>query len=338
MSESDEVYTSPIGPGYYPLLGNGNPSFSTIYNGQGRGVFLNAKLLDQVRGFNFNPMVAAAEGVKTVNMVTSTIFQLTQSLIALKHGDVTAALRALGYQGAHRPVPVFQRDVFGNKYVFGSNTPFNAGFKPLYARDELTRKWLEIRYGWQPLLYDVWGAIDAYHKLTQPERVWRFKVSNSAFIKPGSINLSSSPANWSGFASGKATRSIIYEAAERLDAKRQLGMNNPATVVWELLPYSFVFDWFLPFGTYLDNLAAIPNLKGTFITSDHFIMAARATNLPKISNYAGASGKRTLITHNRSVTTSLPALSLPRPKFKPWLEALSGKHIIDAVALAAVRI
>lgn len=36
----------------------------------------------------------------------------------------------------------------------------------------------------------------------------------------------------------------------------QTGIDNPALLAWELLPYSFVVDWFLPVGNYLESLNA----------------------------------------------------------------------------------
>lgn len=34
----------------------------------------------------------------------------------------------------------------------------------------------------------------------------------------------------------------------------QLGLTNPATVVWEVTPWSFVIDWIIPIGNWLDSL------------------------------------------------------------------------------------
>jgi hypothetical protein len=34
----------------------------------------------------------------------------------------------------------------------------------------------------------------------------------------------------------------------------QSGFTNPVSLAWELLPFSFVVDWFLPIGPYLESL------------------------------------------------------------------------------------
>jgi hypothetical protein len=41
-----------------------------------------------------------------------------------------------------------------------------------------------------------------------------------------------------------------------------LGFNNPAKVIWNAIPFSFIADWFLPLGKSLDILAAQPFVGG----------------------------------------------------------------------------
>jgi hypothetical protein len=40
----------------------------------------------------------------------------------------------------------------------------------------------------------------------------------------------------------------------------QTGFTNPINLAWEVLPYSFVVDWFLPIGPYLETLSAFDGL------------------------------------------------------------------------------
>jgi hypothetical protein len=42
---------------------------------------------------------------------------------------------------------------------------------------------------------------------------------------------------------------------------------DPLSVAWELLPWSFVVDWFIPIGSYLDLVNQVPSLKGRFLTT-----------------------------------------------------------------------
>jgi hypothetical protein len=66
-------------------------------------------------------------------------------------------------------------------------------------------------------------------------------------------------------ASLKVTRKIRYSCRTYayyrlrnagLATLSQLGLINPAVIVWERLPYSFVVDWFAPVGSWLNALTA----------------------------------------------------------------------------------
>jgi len=39
------------------------------------------------------------------------------------------------------------------------------------------------------------------------------------------------------------------------------GISNPLLLAWELIPYSFVFDWLLPVGNYLEGLTAYDGFR-----------------------------------------------------------------------------
>lgn len=43
----------------------------------------------------------------------------------------------------------------------------------------------------------------------------------------------------------------------QLSQLQQLGLTNPALVAWELVPFSFVFDWFISVGQYLQGITAL---------------------------------------------------------------------------------
>lgn len=65
-----------------------------------------------------------------------------------------------------------------------------------------------------------------------------------------------------------------------LDACKSTGISNPALLAWELLPYSFVVDWFIPVGNYLQNINASAGLrfvKGFRTTRSTFQGSASST-------------------------------------------------------------
>jgi hypothetical protein len=125
-----------------------------------------------------------------------------------------------------------------------------------------------------------------------------------------------------------------------MTAQRQLGLLDPATVLWEIIPYSFVVDWFLPIGSYLDNLNQIPNLVGRFVTTDirerkdfrwqwapHGGASDYIIELTKFPSYCDRSS----VEVTRTVSYNI---SVPKPSFN--LDGLTkGLRVYNAVALAS---
>lgn len=128
---------------------------------------------------------------------------------------------------------------------------------------KLHKSWLEYKYGWIPLLMDVKNGAEffAQQHLGRPVRFvvsateevvasYGYTEDLSSF-KPGSSRVRYTTI------SCKAKVKIWCELSNpHLSAVQQLGLTNPALVAWELVPFSFVFDWFISVGDYLQALSA----------------------------------------------------------------------------------
>lgn len=141
-----------------------------------------------------------------------------------------------------------------------------------WQRGNLPRKWwcnipslwLELQYGWKPLMSDIVGVINWASSLDQLPTV-------SAHATKRDSSGFSSVAEWESGIGGsfivppsfkyhredRCTTYLYYELVSAdLRSADQLGVLNPAELVWELLPYSFVVDWALPVGGWLSSLTA----------------------------------------------------------------------------------
>jgi hypothetical protein len=132
------------------------------------------------------------------------------------------------------------------------------------------KNWLEYKYGWMPLLMDVKGAAEAF-AAAHFSRPPIFTVSRTASDSKRSAwrNLNTYGLAGSGkctdsgdsYSERKVRVKIVFEVSNpRLASANQLGMTNPALVAWELVPYSFVFDWFCHVGNWLSALTAMDGL------------------------------------------------------------------------------
>ena len=273
-----------------------------------------ARLVDAIRGHSFNLAVNAAQSRQLVDMVVTNLGKLGRAISALRHGDFSSAARQLGARP--RGTRLVPSDISG--------------------------RWLELQYGWLPSLSDAFAAAEAYEKLTKFERTSTVVSSaKEVFTVQASANsfLISTLELW------KQRISYTYELSEVLSAPRSLGLQDPLSVAWELIPYSFVVDWFIPIGTYLDNLAILPHLKGRWLKqySTANISAGPYTWVaPLPGNYLGYSiqsveifcsdNKRGLMAQRHVGADAIPVAF---PGFDS--RGLHGKRIWNAIALAYQR-
>lgn len=120
-----------------------------------------------------------------------------------------------------------------------------------------------------------------------------------------------------------------------------LGLINPASIAWEVMRYSFVVDWFLPIGPWLNSWTADAGwsfLSGTRSTKSEASMSQEIAAYPEWNrvydwphSYDGSIApilkradssvfERVVLTHR-----PVPGLFLKNP--------LSASHAISAIAL-----
>lgn len=129
---------------------------------------------------------------------------------------------------------------------------------------DLPNWWLEVVFGWKPLLSDIHGAVSELDSRDHSEFIYTVTGQAKSEAKLQGYNPGSQPgAPESSYAS--ADVSLFHGAFCRIDAvpsssafkkASALGLTNPLSLAWELLPWSFVVDWALPLGPYFDSLDA----------------------------------------------------------------------------------
>lgn len=265
-----------------------------------------SKLAAAIKGHQFNLGVFAATGPQTYSQTLSTLGNVGRSLVALKRGRVSDSLKYLGLTPGQREVNRINK-----------------------LRDtDISGAWLAMQYGWLPTISDTFEAWKAFAGRNEI-RIKTYKVRHRvAKNYDGSL----SPTLYA--CANKIEESVVlkYTLREELSTPRTLGLTDPLTVAWELLPWSFVIDWFLPIGDYLDVLNVIPKLQGSYVRSSRKRMTG-AYAYPKDIDYVscglgGWSGSHVWV--NRTVGTSL---SVPLPTVIGLSDAMSPGRIKNAVAL-----
>lgn len=252
--------------------------------------------------------VAFAERNATARLLGDTSRRMAKSFNNLKRGRVRAAMRDLGIANSHREPR-------------GSNVP---------------NKWLEMQYGWKPLISDVYGACDALSR--SPRETWR--VTSRAQV----TRQMQWRKTFTGIEAGICEARSECGAFVRIDALpgndlimslASLGITNPLLIAWELVPYSFVVDWALPVGTWLDSLDALLGFEDITISSSAFTKAQWLDRGIVLTDPNGFTAKNDYVGTKTVVKLVRTASNSILPTFPEIKDPRSLGHMANGLALLA---
>lgn len=275
------------------------------------------KLREKVIGSDFNAAVVLGELHESIDLIVNS---------AVRIGKYAAAMKSGKWQTAHHAL--FEKD------PRSKSTDFRRGRPSL---KEIASKHLEMQYGWMPLLQDVVGGAEALaHALNTPvQKTYRTARS----LEQRSVQLTDIPSYGCG-AGGFQIRAVgvkkqrvglIVRFREKPSLPKLLGLLDPEVVAWELVPFSFIADWFVPLGDWLTARGFSQGLDATFIRSDKRTgIAYQGEGEKLIYNPANGPGLLSKVEFTRTVSTSM---AVPKPAVKPLSKAFSWAHMTNAVAL-----
>lgn len=277
--------------------------------------FAQTKLVGKVKNLNLNVSSAYADLDSTMKMVLHTIKSITAAATSLKkmiYHEIVGHRSATDY---------YWKKIFRD---------LRCQPRSFYAK-EFAGRWLELQYGWKPLVGNIYDSFEAHDVLQQKPRKMVLTSGSSA---KGTHEASMSPPNWTALAEVEYRVKVYYELTEELSTAARLDLFNPALILWERVPLSFLVDWFLPVGSYLENLQVIPKLGGRSMT----VKSYKYTAVASIKNayyYKGATCSCSVTKVTRTVGAGF---STVMPGFKRLEKALSPAHLKNALALLAVAL
>jgi len=160
---------------------------------------------------------------------------------------------------------------------------------------ELANRWMECRYALRPMMYDAKGIITSYYsdyKRQKMRRTFRAYASDVANTTSTDVLLYSTSA---GTVRGNmsASRSLDVRAGvltfvESLQTLSLWGFTEPIEAVWELIPYSFIIDWFFNIGKLIASWT--PNigfkaLASWYVVTDYTYLSCSLTSGTNIPSY-----------------------------------------------------
>lgn len=273
-----------------------------------------SKFYEKAKNQTFNISQMIGERRQTTSMVLDLSKRLIEITHLLRRGDVYGAA----------------------KILFPTNPK------------SLANDWLIFQYGIKPLLADLHamgvtlsssGVSGQFYDIRVKVREMVPKV-----VLENPTRVVGVPA-MEGLVTSEGHVDVIYKArisisSSALANAKIAGFTAPQSLLWELTPYSFVADWFIPIGSYLNNVDAFSGLSVHWVTKT----VVKQERLSFLRTFGGssldgwitpqltlkASIQRYDIT--RTLLSEVP--SLPYPSFK---DPASVLHIANAVALLAQK-
>lgn len=176
-------------------------------------------------------LTTLAERKEAVDMITNRASQLLTLAVAIRRRDARAIKKLF-----KTTTRVGNRKVLRNAKAFSS-------------------AWLEFSFGWLPLVQDIGGAVSLLEEGFSDTPIWG--KATVPFSRSGQWGTDVE----GGYSSSSGTVKCHVGARLRVDNPNlalasRLGFTNPAATAWELVPFSFVVDWFIPVQDFLQNFSS----------------------------------------------------------------------------------
>lgn len=199
---------------------------------------------------------------------------------------------------------------------------------------QAANRWLEWTYGWKPLANDLYQAADESQRLVL-NKIERIVGSKSEAIpdvvRPYTTFFGNSLPLKIVYNGKTGYRIAISLEHPTYDIARWTSL-NPISIGWELLPYSFVVDWFYDIGQFLR--ATETGFLYGLLFKEGFVSHLQAFNAEaegSITSSYGFEQGSCSFEYRRFERLVLPSYPFPRP---PSLKVdLGSSRLLSAAAL-----
>jgi hypothetical protein len=222
------------------------------------------RFVQDVNGDQSSLGVFAAEWKESLGMITNRSLTLYHAFRDLRRGRLDDALKRFG-------VPRLRK---------------HQRLKATEVENQASGLWLEYWFGWSPMVQDIYDAGDV---IQQPLPYGTGKGSAGGVYN---LHQKTTYDEHRTFARVKYKLQADFSLENpNLYLMNRLGLANPATVAWELIPFSFVVDWFTGFGQYVNSMSDFVGLEMTRACTTKFIDGVDSYEIFAPFDPYGYSGK-----------------------------------------------
>jgi hypothetical protein len=175
----------------------------------------------------------------------------------------------------------------GNLVNLLSKRPSFRGVKSL--SDAMNQHWLEYRYGWRILYFDM---VDIANALADLEDVrGRFSErAGSSTSKTTITDASYSSVDFSMTVRVIESKKVSLRGSVTADITPPKFRFNPVLTAWELIRFSFIIDWFIGIGSWLESMSLLAFSSGQVAAGGVKITCQKNGTLLTSAAGAGQSG------------------------------------------------
>jgi hypothetical protein len=198
-------------------------------------------------------------------------------------------------------------------------------------------------YGLRPMLHDVHGATTALARL--PSDLWQLSAKGTMADErekeitvfstyPTTIPVLAQTVNRES--SRVVIKGIQVPLTREQDRLWSLGLDDPASTAWELTPYSFVADWMIPIGDWLQALNSVKYYSGWETCATQYISETckwsnGSSTMFGAKQSSSCRGHAQRLRVKRTIMGTVPLIGLPVK------DPRSVTHMAQALSLLASR-
>jgi hypothetical protein len=304
------------------------------------------RALSKLKNQNVNFAEFFGEAAQTAKLFGDTAKSVATALRNVKKGNVVGALKALSFGSGNRQrrkaAAAVKREAKAISSRLGSQ------FLGPRSSDEQSKKlagtWLALQMAWGPLLSDVDGAAKLLaERSTQDPKRTRFSVRAMITHSVKSSSKSGGPLvvyKDTGGKYGALVRLDFYFSQACIASANADGLTNPASVAWELTPFTFLTDYFVNIGGYISNLDS--SLGKEFVGGSVTRFQEWTSEIVKIYDEStalhGTEGSRirSLKAMQRSVYSGFPDASMHTVQIRNPLK--NRKRLANTIAVLRLAV
>jgi hypothetical protein len=186
-----------------------------------------------------NLAVDLAEYHQSTEMITAALQRMVGVVRAVRKKDFGLLLRSV--------------DPRGRKALLKRRRPT---WKKAFADN-----FLEAHFGWQPLMADIH---DAAHIMSKPLNQSHQQTHSSERFSYENLSGDHAPDFYDSYGRGLITVKVggyVQCTNPALHLASQFGLTNPLALGYELIPFSFVLDWFSSVGQFISSIDEFAGLE-----------------------------------------------------------------------------